>query len=427
MAVDETESAEPKAEGPARASRLRSTASAWSERLSLLAHPGTLREARDEVRGHAVASDHGPHLEEALAWLTRAQDVTGTGGFARGYSLTNNKYFGGHGWQAAYPETTGYIIPTFYLAAKLLKRPDLARRATAAASWEADIQLADGGIQGGTIAQPAASAVFNTGMVLFGWLAALEETGDHRFADASRRAGAWLVAAQEPDGDWSSKGHSRYARPGVTRYNARVAWALAEAGARLHEPAFLEGAARNLRLYAAQVRPNGWLADCCLTDSVRPLTHTLAYASRGFIEGGRVIADESVMAAGARMAEGAARAMRPDGAIPGRLGADMQAAAPWVCLTGCAQFSNNLMRLSAITSEARYREPVSRLLAFVKRTQNRSSDNPGLRGGIKGSFPVSGDYGRYQLLNWATKFFADALMRDDLMRAGRGADDQPLA
>ena len=33
---------------------------------------------------------------------------------------------------------------------------------------------------------------------------------------------------------------------------------------------------------------------------------------------------------------------------------------------------------------------------------------PELRGGVKGSFPVDGDYGRYQLLNWAAKFAIDA-------------------
>ena len=40
-------------------------------------------------------------------------------------------------------------------------------------------------------------------------------------------------------------------------------------------------------------------------------------------------------------------------------------------------------------------------------------DGPvGLRGGVKGSFPVDGDYGRYQLLNWAAKFLADSLMME---------------
>ncbi len=30
------------------------------------------------------------------------------------------------------------------------------------------------------------------------------------------------------------------------------------------------------------------------------------------------------------------------------------------------------------------------------------------RGGVKGSFPVDGDYGTFEYLNWAAKFFIDS-------------------
>src|SRR2546422_1920622 len=44
-------------------------------------------------------------------------------------------------WQPSYPETTGYIIPTLYAAARRLGRAELAARAEAAARWEIEIQL----------------------------------------------------------------------------------------------------------------------------------------------------------------------------------------------------------------------------------------------------------------------------------------------
>jgi hypothetical protein len=37
-------------------------------------------------------------------------------------------------------------------------------------------------------------------------------------------------------------------------------------------------------------------------------------------------------------------------------------------------------------------------------------------GGIKGSHPVNGGYHPWQYPNWATKFYADALMMDDANR-----------
>jgi len=32
---------------------------------------------------------------------------------------------------------------------------------------------------------------------------------------------------------------------------------------------------------------------------------------------------------------------------------------------------------------------------------------------VKGSHPFDGEYGRYEVLNWATKFFVDALLLDE--------------
>src|SRR2546422_3272455 len=134
-------------------------------------------------------------------------------------------------WQPSYPETTGYIIPTLYAAARRLGRAELAARAEAAARWEIEIQLPSGAVRSGVIGEPESPAVFNTGQVLLGWLAAFEETAQGIFADAARRAACYLVTTLDSDGHWRN-GNSRFARADATLYNTRAAWALAEAGAR---------------------------------------------------------------------------------------------------------------------------------------------------------------------------------------------------
>jgi hypothetical protein len=53
------------------------------------------------------------HLGEAMSWLCRAQDAGGDGGVSRSYALRHMRAHGRRGWLASYPETTGYIIPTF--------------------------------------------------------------------------------------------------------------------------------------------------------------------------------------------------------------------------------------------------------------------------------------------------------------------------
>jgi hypothetical protein len=373
--------------------------------------PVVLREMWVERRhGHPVAAGDGPHLRAALDWLCRAQDTTASDGIARGYSLLWDPYFSARGWQPAYPETTGYIIPTLYAAARRLGRPDYAARATAAARWEIDVQLPSGAVQGGVIGQRSTPAIFNTGQVLLGWLAAFAEVGDGAFAEAALRAAGYLTRTIDADGLWRRE-NSTYAAASATLYNARTAWALAEAGRRLQVPAFTRAAARALLAVAQRQRPNGWIPDCCLTDPARPLLHTLAYTVRGLLEGGRVLEDFGLIACAAVAARRLAALVGADGRMPGRLDDAWMPAARWSCLTGEAQMANVWLRLHEITGEPSWVEPVDPVLRFLKSTQNQSSPDPGLRGGIKGSYPLSGEYGRFQTLNWATKFFADALLR----------------
>jgi hypothetical protein len=44
---------------------------------------------------------------------------------------------------------------------------------------------------------------------------------------------------------------------------------------------------------------------------------------------------------------------------------------------------------------------------FVRRTVAVDGQHE-TRGGVKGSFPVDGDYGTFEYLNWAAKFFIDS-------------------
>src|SRR5262245_38916208 len=67
---------------------------------------------------HRERNAHGgftddDHLRAAADWLTRAQDATDDGGVSGRFLLKS-------GWTSSYPETTGYIIPTFLALATVL-------------------------------------------------------------------------------------------------------------------------------------------------------------------------------------------------------------------------------------------------------------------------------------------------------------------
>src|SRR5439155_696952 len=77
----------------------------------------------------------------------------------------------------------------------------------------------------------------------------------------------------------------------------------AVAGTRLEAREFTSAAARNLTAVARRCLANGWVPDCCLDDAAHPLLHTIAYALRGLLEGGRVLEDTRLIDRAAVAAE----------------------------------------------------------------------------------------------------------------------------
>lgn len=366
-------------------------------------------------RGHPIR-DPQDHLRETMQWLCRAQDATGDGGVSRSYTL---RYMHAHrrkGWLASYPETTGYIIPTFLAYASLTGDAGYRERAIRMARWESDVQMESGAVQGGVIGFPPTPAIFNTGQVLFGWAAAHRETGDERFLHSAMRAADFLVEAQDADGAWRRHG-SRYARGGVNVYDARSAWGLLEGYRATAKPEHRSAVVRNLDFVLTRQQPNGWYPDCCLDDNERPLLHTIAYTMEGLLESGMILGEPRYVDAARKAADALLALQRPDGSLAGRFDRDWRPAVTWSCLTGDAQTAIVWFRLAEVTGERRYADAAGRMTRYLGSTQNTTSSNPGVRGGIAGSQPIWQEYGAYEYLNWAAKFYADALMLE--LRAGR--------
>lgn len=359
---------------------------------------------KDRLPSRRNVADLNKHLAATADWLARAQDATPDDGVAAYYDLKERR------WEASYPETTGYIIPTFYDYAALFDQPEFAARARRMAAWEADIQLADGGVRAGTMtADTVAPTVFNTGQVLFGWIRAWKETGEARFREALVRAADWLVAAQDDDGAWRRFG-SPVARHNLNSYNTRTAWGLASAGVALDDNRYRNAARANVDWCIARARANAWLDDNCLEVNDRPLTHTIAYSTRGILEVGVVLREDGFVEFASRMARAVAAAQRADGALPGRLDDQWRPVVRWSCLTGNSQMAIVWLRLAQIAGDSALKDAAVHANRFNMATQDLTNSNPGVRGGIKGSFPFDGGYMTCRYPNWAAKFFMDALM-----------------
>lgn len=347
----------------------------------------------------------------AIEWIKRAQDATRTGGVSWGYRARSPVRSGERlGWQPAYPETTGYIIETLLRFGSLFDDPDAVERARRMADWEVSIQLDDGGFQGGMIgAEPVESSTFVTGQVLFGLVRAHQSFGGESYRSAAHRAMDFLTSCLDETGAFR-RGYSSFCAPGAKAYEVRTGWALSLAGKTFGVATAVEGGRKTAEFALRCQRENGWFENGDLDYHDRPLTHTIGYTLEGLFELGALLEEERFWQ-GVRATLNALRPLvRPDGFLAGRWTSNWQPAADWCCLTGSCQIACVCFRMHGCYPEEHFDELGERLLRFVASTQQLDHANPGLRGSIHGSHPFSGEYGQYCNLNWAAKFFVDAVL-----------------
>mgnify|MGYP001374313307 CR=1 FL=1 len=357
----------------------------------------------DVDRRGLPACDPGPRAAAlaGLLWLCEAQDRSAShdGGVARDFSLEK-------GWATSYPETTGYIVPTFLDAAQRFGDEEFAVRARRMLDWLVGIQLPGGGFQGGRIdARPVVPVTFNTGQILLGLAAGVSAYGA-AYEAAMHASASWLVESLDPDGCWR-RHPTPFAEPGEKAYETHVAWGLIEAERIAPGHGYGDAALRNVRWALTKQQSNGWFSDNCLSDPHRPLTHTIGYVLRGVVEAHRWSSDPALLESACRTADALCTAVGADGWLAGQFDSNWHRAADYVCLTGSVQIAHCLFLLTTATGRSGYADAATRLNSYVRRTM-RMDGPPEVRGGVKGSFPVDGDYGTYEYLNWAAKFMVDS-------------------
>ncbi|HMF98234.1 MAG TPA: formyltransferase family protein [Vicinamibacterales bacterium] len=343
-------------------------------------------------------------LRAAAAWLARAQDATGDGGVAGRFRLTS-------GWSSSYPETTGYLIPTFLTLASVLADAAWRARAERCVDFLLSIQLASGAFPALELADNRSEpSPFNSAQIAHGLHAWFRTTGDRRVLDAIVRAARWIGGVQDPDGAWRQHFYQHIA----CAYSAHAACWLAEIGGDLEMPELLACAERNLRWVLRLRDPQtGWI-DCCGFSSSdhaarRAHTHTIAYTLAGVLR----MSERLHVAEGVEAVETAAERLlerlERSRTLPGVLDWNWRRQADYVCLTGNAQVALIWLNLAARTHDVRLVNAAFKAIDEIKRAQVTGAALAGVRGGVPGSFPISGGYIPYAFPNWAAKFFVDAL------------------
>jgi hypothetical protein len=371
--------------------------------------------ARDAARAAASAlaltganGTRPEALQDAVGWLCRTHDATGRQGSSKGYSLL-------HGWLPAYPETTGYVIGTLLEYARRHGGPeDLVVRAREMGEWERRVQARDGGIMEGHVETvPRRSIVFNTGMVLHGWLD-LAEAGVDGHEEGAAQAARFLTTHLRADGTWDRE--VDYSGLPHT-YNSRVAWAMLRWALRARDEETEAAARRQLDWVAGRQRPNGWFDDCVFKPGGRPSTHGIAYTLRGLLESHVLCGEERWLRAVERTSEALIRKLEVLPMLVADWDEEWRPVSRHACLTGTVQLGGVWLRLYAVSGDPRWLNAGLKAVDQGAARQERAPWAP-IRGALPGSFPAWGRYAPLQYPNWATKFLADALMlRDDALRA----------
>lgn len=365
----------------------------------MFVHDQLLHHRRNAEAGY---SDRD-HLLAAANWLARAQDATGNGGVSGRYGMSQ-------GWSSSYPETSGYVIPTF-LALAADVDPSFRARARRCVDFLLPLQLPEGAFPGGELHENRSKpSIFNTAQILNGLTSWHAETGDRVVAEAAARAADWLVAQLDDDGAWR-----KHIYLSITTYTAHASCWLAEAGQHFGNETWLRGAERHLDWVLSNVdAESGWINLAGFKDedhaARRAVTHTLAYTIWGVLFLSQTLGRADGLAVARRAADGVLRRLEISGWLPGVIDHRWRAArTDYACLTGNVQMALIWFWLAEIDDDPRFINGALKAIDLVKAAQPMTNGDLGIRGGISGSAPIWGDYIYMAIPNWAAKFFIDAL------------------
>lgn len=366
------------------------------------------------------AADNKTHLNATVEWLKRAQDATGNGGVSAGYF----KYAG---WETAYPETTGYIIPTMFDYYYFAHDEDSRKRAIEMSDFLVNVQLTDGSFairpegpnrnrdqKSGFVGMPLDPEVFDTGQCMQGLVRCYKETKRDEYLTCATKAGDWLVTVQDEDGAWRK--HSFHGMPHT--FYTRVALALQElhqlTGDKRHE----EAAIKNIEWALTKCNEKGWYNNCIPDPKSmqHPITHFIAYTAEGILEAGILLKNENFIRTATATMNSLLNKFETDGWVSATYNENWESQDSYSCLTGDAQITLLWLRLFELTHKQAYYDGAVKLNNYIKSTQHLHHLCKGIKGGVKGSQPIYGKYDPYSYINWAAKFFVDSLLRQENLR-----------
>ena len=361
--------------------------------------------------------DDNEHLKLCMEWLLKAQKVTSDGGVSAIYEADK------HIWRKSYPETTGYIIPTFLNYYKHYKKEVFKEIAIEMGEWELEIQSPDGGT-GDYLGFYASNTLkprnFNTGQVMLGYLSLHELTRNEKYLTAAKTSAEYVINTLNSEGTWN---FSQFNTP--KSYNIRVAWPILELSKILDSNRYQFYGELMTNWVISQANDNGWFNKNSFSEKkTSGLTHLIGYTLVGLLKIYQIknlnldynYIIKILTAAADNLSEFYINKKSLNNkyiGFPAFFNSNWKGIVNWSCVTGNTQIEYFMREISQAANNKKYSEVADLINLEMKSIHitKKTSNDENLIGGLFGSNPIEGEYCPYQIPNWGVKFFADSLLQ----------------
>jgi len=349
-------------------------------------------------------------LRNTVQWIDASFKSRGDGG-------SSAYYFLGHGWKGSYPETTGYIIPTLYNYSHYVNEPYWSVLAKKAAEWLISIQSEEGGWQGLQIGVKCELRIFNTAMILDGLIAAYKEEKDEIYLNSAVKGAKWILSKMDANGLFKENTPVPGGSAGdmlVLACMLNVIQYMPKDEQANYTPAII----RSLHAHLQLQTENGWFSKCNFADSYpgTALLHHVGYTLDGLIVSSELLDDDTYCKAGLKLAKKLLEKFESEKTLPAYINSDWTSHYDLggkysLCLTGLSQVAISFHKIAKLSGELAYAKAADAIILQVATISNWRSREKGLNYGVAGSYPISGNYQKNKVVNWAAKYHAESILQ----------------
>lgn len=305
------------------------------------------------------------------------------------------------GWAEAYPETTGYIIPTLLQAEKQLGI-SLKSYVQSCIYWlSEEVQMSSGAFPS-LYSGNEKESLFNSAQIALGFLAYTEHfPSDEKILLSELDLLNWFVEnVDKVDAD------IHYKKDFVPSYYTRVVWPCLLLAKKYKHRVLKDKAFHLLDVIINRSLGEGDFPRDAGFSGDKAFSHTIAYTIRGLLEINELYPNEEREEILNRLVQGQMKAIdEAGGKMAGSYDLNWKGDYSFRCLTGEYQWAIIFLRMYGREGEQVFLQYAERLLE-----EDFSSNILFPIGAVYGSKPFWKSYMRFKAPNWAAKFGLDALL-----------------